>query len=183
MKTSNALPGVVGLCATAWAQAEAGDTAGARRTADLALEAATNIANEYKRELSLALVAGAQARAGDTAGALRTAESIAHYSYDERADAFMLAARASALAGNATGAREIAGLLLDRATTVTDHNESTAILRAAAAALAAAGDVAGALTLASNFPDQDMAFLVSAIRAELGDFAGAVEAAKLMPVD
>lgn len=102
----------VALSKVAAAQAEAGDMAGARETAALALETAKSITVAQRRAQALSAVASAQAKAGDIAGALETASSITDIYY--RALALVEVAQAQAELGD-PAARQTAALASDAA--------------------------------------------------------------------
>ena len=148
-------------------QAQAGDIAGALRTAGL-------IDGTFSRNRALGSIVEAQAQAGDIAGALRTAGRIDEaYS---RAGALGDIAEAQTQAG----ARVTFADAVQAAGRVDDTFWRGLALRGVAEAQARAGDIAGALRTAGRIDDVSRGFALGGIaeaQAQAGDIVGALRMA------
>ena len=181
-------------------QAQAGDIAGALRTAGL-------IDGTFSRNRALGSIVEAQAQAGDIAGALRTAGRNDDASW--RAGALRRIAKAQAQAEDIAGALRTAGRIdeaYSRAGALGDIAEAQTqagarvtfadavqaagrvddtfwrglALRGVAEAQARAGDIAGALRTAGRIDDVSRGFALGGIaeaQAQAGDIVGALRMA------
>ena len=172
----------VALSEIARAQAVAGDTAGARKTAALAVETALAV-NNGTGDMAVGAAAVALTRAGDAVGALGLAEGMADAR--GRALTFVLIAVAQAEAGNEIGATTTAERILDTVETIAGAGDRDLLLALAAWAQAVADDADGMGDSLAEIADPEVLAealaWVSKVQAEAGDTPAALATAQPIP--
>ena len=164
-------------------EGEAGDGAGARRTLELAAAAArASRDTKYGTAWAWREIATASARLGDIDAAKATAAGITEV--ELQAEAYCGIAAVQVAKGDAAGARQCFHLALIAADCENDLTGRDKV-RAAVAARARAGDVAGAVAVAETLRQSDAKAraysAVATARAEAGDAAAAKTTAGLVP--
>jgi tetratricopeptide (TPR) repeat protein len=164
-------------------QAEAGDAAGAERTAALALEAAESVTKQIYRLEALGAAAVAQARTGDPPAAFEIVERLADP--DDRAAAFVVLALALADMDDEPDARAAVERALDLAESIAKDRDRDRIRAVAVRAQAEAGDLAGALDTIENIADTEARAgalaQVAEVQVEAGDLTAAFATAQAIP--
>lgn len=160
------------------AQAEAGDQAGAGKTAALAVETALAVTDDT-RGMALGAAAVARTRVGDAGGALALAEGIAEPR--DRALVFVLIALVQADAGNEVGAAASLDGAFDAAETISNAGDRGLFRALAGWAQAEVGDAIGARDSLAEIANpgiraETLAW-VSEVQAEAGDTPAALETA------
>ena len=172
----------VALSEIARAQAVAGDTAGARKTASLAVETA-RARTQGADDLAVGAAAVAFTRAGDAVGALGLAEGMADAR--GRALTFVLIAVAQAEAGNEIGATTTLERSLDTVETVAGAGDRDLLMALVAWAQAVADDAVGMGDSLAEIADPEVLAealaWVSKVQAEAGDTPAALATAQRIP--
>ena len=165
----------------AQAQAEAGDTDGARIFIAEALTAAARIKGDTTRDLQLSSIAQTQAETGDIAEALSTRRSIGDES--QRAEALAYIAAGQAKAGESHGANRSMAEALSTARSIGDDWT----LGAVAEAQANAGNVTEALSTVRSIGEglsRDVALVaIAEAQLEAGDITAALNTARSIGED
>jgi Tfp pilus assembly protein PilF len=167
------------------AQAKAGDTAGARKTFESALQTAEPIQDARTKGFLQGLIARAQARAGDIAGAKKSVAFI-NYREDVKSKVQSFIAEAQAESGDIAGAKETLVVALKIANSIQDAYEKPDVLEEVVKVQAKLGDIPGAKeTLAAGLKAlrsiegrQNIGMLnfdIAKAQLKAGDFASARE--------
>ena len=158
------------------AQMAAGDPAGARQTAALALQAIDEDDDDYSRDFTIAAAAVAQVRSGDLDGADETAWRANNP--EKRGFILLILALALDEAGHKTAARMNAGLSSATAEALQPGKSGARGLALVAWVFARSGDITGARQIEERIADADIrdeaTALIARAQAEAGDATGAL---------